>query len=353
MHRSVGYAPRARLPFMVRTLRGLENIARAEVEALLGPTPVTVEHRALRFALPGPDPRLLALGTVDDAFLVLGEAGGIDHRRNSLRALAALAAAIDEAHVLAAVESLRRIARPVAFDVTASFVGRRNYSRFDIEDHVGRAVAAATGWAWRPRPTPLSLRVHVLHDAATLSVRLAQRPLHRRSYRIASRPGALHPPLARALAAVAAPAPGHVLVDPTCGVGTIAIEAALLEPRVEAVAFDLEPAAVRAARANAARAGVAARLRVADAARLPLRPHSADRVVVNPPWDRAVAAGGGLRRRPRALWIELARVLTPGGRLVALLPAAGADGLGRAGLDARVVAGVRAAGVEVVIVAAG
>jgi tRNA (guanine6-N2)-methyltransferase len=359
MHRPRGRASRARFPVIVRTLRGLEAVARDEVEAVLGPIPVSVEHRALRFSLPRLDRRLLALGTVDDAFLLIGEADGIGHRRGALRGLASLASTLDFQDALSAVASLRRIRRPVAFDVTASFVGPRNYSRFEIEDAVGRAIAAPTGWSYqsrsatrRPEPTSLSVRVHVLHTVATLSIRLAERPLHRRDYRVVSRPGALHPPLARALSLLADPAPGDRLVDPACGVGTIPIEAALLGRRARPMGFDLAPAAVHAARVNAARARVDVRFGIADAARLP--PAAVDRVVINPPWGDAVAAAGGLRRRPSDLWTALARVLADDGRLVALVrcgTVAERD-LRRAGLDAETVAWVRVSGAEAAVLAA-
>jgi len=182
---------------------------------------------------------------------------------------------------------------------------------------------------------------------------LAEQPLHRRGYRIRSRPGALHPPLARALSLIAQPGAGHLLVEPTCGVGTIPIEAALLEPRADAAAFDLEPDAVVAARCNAARAGVDLRLAVGDASRLPLPSGSVDRIVVNPPWGEAVAARGGLRR-PGSLWSEASRLLAPGGRLVALVAATtdAARSLRAAGLDAEPLACVRVSGAEAVVIAA-
>jgi tRNA (guanine6-N2)-methyltransferase len=107
---------------------------------------------------------------------------------------------------------------------------------------------------------------------------------------------------------------------------------------------------VSAARANARRAGTDLRLAVADAACLPVEDGSVDRVVVNPPWDAAVLAAGGLRGRRGALWNEAARVLAPGGCVVALLPA-WSDAAG-AGLDGEVVANVRLAGTEAIVVCA-
>jgi 23S rRNA G2445 N2-methylase RlmL len=342
---------------MVRALRGLEAIARTEVLSLLGEQmPVAVEHRALRFEVPRVDARLLGLGTADDVFIVLGELDGVDHRRSALEGLARLAAIADFGGAVLLIAAIRPLATPIRFDVTASFIGRRNFSRFEVESAVGAAIASATGWAFvsrgpRAAPAALSFRVHLLHTHATLAVRVAERPLHRRAYRIRSRPGALHPPLARALCLIAQPGAGDVVVDPTCGVGTIPIEAALLEPRADGSAFDLEPDAVGAARCNAARAGVDLRVAVGDASSLPLSSGSVDRIVVNPPWGEAVAARGGLRR-PGSLWTEASRLLAGGGRLVALVPATtdAARWLRAAGIHAEPLACVRVAGAEAVVI---
>lgn len=346
---------------MLRTLRGVEEIARAEVQARWADAPIDVEHRTLRLALPQLDEALLALGTVDDAFLVVAEGDGVGRARESLAALGALAAAIDGPTALAALQVVRPLAAPITFDVTGSFVGKRNFSRFEMEDAVGHALAGATGWTYEPRtaetpagPTSLSVRAHALHESATLALRLGEHPLHRRAYRHDSRPGALHPPLARAMCLVADPPAGGLLVDPACGAGTIPIEAALGHPGVRTSGFDLDPDAVEATRANATRAGTALDARVADATSLPLDPGTVDRIVTNPPWGDTVLAGGGLRTGRAALWRELHRTLAADGRLVTLVPpdAAADRELITAGFTAHVVTSVRVGGAEALVVAA-
>jgi len=81
----------------------------------------------------------------------------------------------------------------------------------------------------------------------------------------------MRPHRAALLARLLAPADGEVLLDPTGGVGILAIEAALLAS-VTAHSVDLDPAACDAARANAAAAAPRLRGRVTvhcgDAARL-------------------------------------------------------------------------------------
>jgi predicted RNA methylase len=260
-------------------------MAAAEVKATLSPAQIEHGHRELRFSVPELPP-LLSLGTVDDVFVVAGVVEGIDRHRESLRRLA------EADFDLARYGTL--LGRGGSFDVVGSFVGKRNYSRFEIEDAFGSALAAATGWRYlsrsggEPARGALSVRVHAIDDKATIAVRIGELPLHRRAYRVASRPGSLHPPLARALALLAGLSPGLTLADPFCGTGTIPIEAKLACPQLHARGSDLNAEAIEAARRNVEAAGVDLELAVRDAADLP----PADRVATNPPWEASVRSAG-------------------------------------------------------------
>lgn len=242
---------------LARTLRGIEWIARDEVRSRLGIDRIELGHRELRFSLPEPVPELLELGTVDDVFEILAEIEGVTRRRESLARFASL-----------------DLGSATTFDVTASFLGRRNYSRFELED----AVARPFGGTRVPRGGEVSLRVHVVGEVATIAARIAGRPLHRRAYRVATVPGSVHPPLAGALALLA----GEPFVDPFCGAGTIAIEGALAGLRTRG--SDIDPRAIDAARLNVASAGVDVPLQVADAVSL----GETGCMVTNPPWGKAV-----------------------------------------------------------------
>jgi tRNA (guanine6-N2)-methyltransferase len=244
---------------LARTLRGIEWIARDEVRSRLGIDRIELGHRELRFTLPQLVPELLELGTVDDVFQVLAEVDGITRRRESLARLASL-----------------DLCAAGTFDVTASFLGKRNYSRFELED----AVAASVGGKRVARGGQVSLRAHVVGEVATIAARIARRPLHRRAYRVATVPGSVHPPLARALALLA----GMRFVDPFCGAGTIPIEGALAGFQTRG--SDIDPRAIEAARRNAASARVEVPFEVANAASL----GETDLIVANPPWGRAVPA---------------------------------------------------------------
>jgi hypothetical protein len=259
--------PESLHPVLARAVHGIEWIARDEIRARLG-VEATAGHRELRFRAPL-CAALLELGTVDDVFLVLAEIDGVARTREALRRLSALELDLDTACALLGREGAR------TFDVTASFLGRRNYTRYELE-----AALTAAGWRRVQRRGALSLRIHVAGDVATVGVRVAARPLHRRPYRIATVRGSLHPPLARALALLG----GGSFLDPFCGAGTIVVEGALAG--LPAEGSDLDRDAVRAAGLNAAAAGVDVRLSRRDAA----ASDAVDCIVTNPPWGRALPA---------------------------------------------------------------
>lgn len=68
------------------------------------------------------------------------------------------------------------------------------------------------------------------------------------------------PEVVRVMLQLAQPKPGEILFDLGCGDGRVVIEA-VLEYRVRGVCVDIDPARIGEARANAARAGVADRIR--------------------------------------------------------------------------------------------
>ncbi|HZX05684.1 methyltransferase domain-containing protein, partial [Kribbella sp.] len=144
-----------------------------------------------------------------------------------------------------------------AFAVSASFVGERNFNRYDVEDLVGERIARLTGGRYCSRrggrvPPEERSEWRVVLDGKTLWV--ARRPyavpLHRRPWRQHTVAGSLHPPVAAAMARLAKLAPGQQVIDPFCGAGTLLVEAHHLEPGARYVGLDRDPAAIAAAKAN-------------------------------------------------------------------------------------------------------
>lgn len=286
-------------------------------------TPEGIGHREVAFR-GGPGgavrPRL-----ADDVFLVAARGPDPGPHRSGLDALAELARSVDPAALARERRALGGPAGLGGVEVSASFLGRRTYNRYDIEDAVGGALAERAGVAFHSRreggapPSGYSgWRLTLDGSRASLLLRLGERPAHRRGWKSASVPGTLHPPVAAAMAQAAGLLPGQRVLDPCCGAGTLLVEAHHTVPGLALTGLDLDPAALRAARSNTA--GLPVRIGRGDAGELPFADGSVDRVLCNPPWGEQVAPLGVLARRPERWWHELARVLAGDGCAVLLLP---------------------------------
>ena len=234
--------------------------------------------------------------------------------------------------------------RPVRLRVSSS--GSRLHHTGAIAERVHRAsghpagdVLDATSSLRTPaRPDddlPLVV-VRVVHDQVTISVDSSGAPLGHRGWRLDPAKAPLRETLAAALLLAAPWDPTTPLVDPFCGSGTIAIEAALLaegaapgrdrsfafaqwpsfEPgtwasvlgaarrpadatagSVRIAASDRDAGAVRATLANAERAGVLDALVVEQHAISDLRPagDGPGLLLTNPPYGTRIGGGGDRR----------------------------------------------------------
>ncbi|MFG1910154.1 TRM11 family SAM-dependent methyltransferase [Kribbella sp. NPDC048928] len=231
-------------------------------------------------------------------------------------------------------EAVEPAGRDEAFAVSASFVGTRNFNRYDVEDLVGERLGGRY-FSRRGGSVPPADRTEwrVVLDGKTLWI--ARRPyavpLHRRAWRRRTVQGSLHPPVAAAMAQLAELEPGHDVLDPFCGAGTILLEAHLFEPGAQYVGVDRDPDAIAAATANATALhnrrevgdgrGVGVRWLVGEAGR---GGGMVDRVVTNPPWGVRLGVGD------LASWARRWRErLRPGGLLVAILMPEQVEQLGR------------------------
>ena len=331
---------------LARTLRGVEWAAADEIAAALPDAAPDMRPREVRFRLPELSPRVLDLRTVDDVFLVVGRTPDPGHTKDVVPGLARWAARLDWAAAARAVGGVRDLPRRARFDVVASFGGRRNYNRYDVEDALGAALASVLGTSGgtyqsrRPaadaakgpgtakspgaapllQPVDLSVRLFLDGSEAVAALRVGARPAHRREYKVATGPGTLHPPLAAVLARLAAPGEGDVVLDPFCGDGTIAVEMALAFPAARVSARDLDAERVRNTQENAGRAGVRLDVGRADAGAAGEPGPGAGIAVLatNPPWNLAVDAGGTLARSLRPFWDRVPGILAPGGRVCAV-----------------------------------
>ncbi|HEX6533227.1 MAG TPA: THUMP domain-containing protein [Gemmatimonadaceae bacterium] len=231
------------------------------------------------------------------------------------------------------------------------------------EDAVGVEVAGGAGGAADDDDAGAAqlIIVRLLHDRCTLSVDASGALLHARGYRLATARAPLRETLAAALLAASGWDPAGVapLVDPMCGSGTIAIEAAMqaraiapgldrrfaftawpdydaerwtrlvdeararIRPRAAApiLASDRDAGAIEAAAANAERAGVAADIALSRRAISAIEPPAASAgwIVTNPPYGVRVGEPGRLRDLYAQLG-HVARRRCPGWTVALLSP---------------------------------
>lgn len=201
--------------------------------------------------------------------------------------------------------------------------------------------------------------VRLIHDQCTISIDSSGELLHRRGYRLATAKAPLRETLAAGMLLASGWDGRAPLLDPFCGSGTIAVEAALLargvapghrrrfafmewpgfnrqtwnrlleenEQQVQErmrlanqpwiAASDRDAGAIELARANAQRAGVEDAIEFSCRAVSAIEPQGVGWVVTNPPYGLRVSANKDLRN----LYAQLGKVLKakcPGWRLVIL-----------------------------------
>jgi 23S rRNA G2445 N2-methylase RlmL len=308
-------------PIFVLTTRGLEHVSAGEIGAIPEMQVTAVGYRRVAALATGELRPLLGLRTVDDVFVDLGSWEGIGHRRAVLHVMGDMATGLDLEAGVAAIRQVRKVPAPPVFSVTASFVGRRNYSSGEIRGAVGAALAEHTGWRLSPedRGADVNLRLFIEHERAHVGLRLASRPLHRRAYKLAHLPGSLKPPVAAAMVRLARVCEGDRVLDPCCGAGTILIEASM--HGASALGGDIGAEAVGTACANSVAAGVSLDVAVWDARRLPLADGCAMCSVTNLPWGGEVDVVGQLPELYQSIGAEIARVTQIGGRIAVLTDA--------------------------------
>lgn len=354
----------SRLDLYVVTTPGLEELTRAELEAL-GLRPTGSEPGGISFE-----------GSLDDlarANLWLRTASRVLGRITSFHARA-----LGELERKAAAVPWRSWLVPgVPVRLRVSCRKSRLYHQKAVAERIGRSLAAA---GWEPvtgsaepgeegdEPDPGSgasgveaqlLLVRVFRDDCTISLDSSGELLHRRGYRLAGGKAPLRETLAAGLVLASGWDPACPLIDPFAGSGTIPIEAALIARRIppgrhrvfafhrwpswnperwkslleaaDAQSLDKAPAAIlasdrdagaiTAATANARRARVGGDLSISRAAVSSISPPEGPGwLVSNPPYGVRV----GDQRELRDLYARLgqvARARLPGWRLTLLVPA--------------------------------
>ncbi len=311
---------------------GLEPIAAEEIERDLGGEVKKTGPGIVVFRVPQIDERVLKLRTTEDVFLLAWGSDRLTRRAEDLERLRQWTAREADWPALLRIHHALRPkpkGRPT-YHLVTQMEGRHGYLRRDARKALAQGLAATVPESWRPVEENAAVEFWLtIHEATAVSgLRLSDRSMRHRTYKLEHRPASLRPTLAAAMIRLAEIVPRHIVLDPMCGAGTL-----LAERLAAAASFrggcapvwggDIDFRAVRAASVNLRRLGSALLTRW-DASRLPLASASVDRIVSNPPFGKQLSSPDAVAPLYRAMLREYDRVLRPGGLAVLIVSAAAA-----------------------------
>lgn len=162
------------------------------------------------------------------------------------------------------------------------------------------------GWRNDPHSWDVNVEPH--------GVELGALYLTRRFGELARTPASTNPVIAAVMVRLAKIQPGHTVLDPFCGAGTLLVLAAAMAEPGRLLGGEIQPRWLAAAAANVGKG----RLVRADARALPVASGTADRVLANLPFGKRVGSHRINEDLYPAALREIARVLPGNGRAVLL-----------------------------------
>ena len=319
---------------------GLETVAAEEIREALDADVKRTSRGIVVFRAPRIDKSLLTLRTTEDVFLLAWGTDELTYRAGDLeqiRRWTAREAAWDRLLQLHHAIRPKPKGKPT-FRLVVQMRGEHGYRRIDAQKALVRGLAGKLPSGWRHVEEDAAIEIWLTIQGATAvcGLRLSDRTMRHRRYKLDHLPASLRPTVAAAMVRLAGIAERGALtvVDPMCGAGTILAEATLGRRRSESVGGahptslrvlggDIDPAALRAARANLSRLEPTGLVRW-DARRLPLADARVDRVMCNLPFGVKLEKPADIPRLYKRVMPELDRVLCPGGRAVLLAADVGA-----------------------------
>jgi tRNA G10 N-methylase Trm11 len=281
----------------------------------------------------------------EDCFYMMGDPVVIERKSDAAR----LRGVLSQDAILRALEFKNQLFHPKKPKGTTynCFVKQdkdRNVHRQFIADHVCALVAGQFSRWKRGDPASVEFWGFYLDLKLLLGLRLSDNRMRYRGREPAQREGALRPTVAAALACVADPQPGELVVDPMCGTGTLLQEAIFRNDAATYVGGDIDAEAVQTCKARLA--DTSAQVRQWDATDLPFPEQSIDCILCNLPFGKQYSTTGDNEILYPRLISAWAGKMKPGGRMVLLTSDWQnlENGLTRCGLSHRVACEVKILG---------
>jgi 23S rRNA G2445 N2-methylase RlmL len=314
-------------PLFASVLPGLEPVAQEEITHSLGGQVKRTGPGLVVFRLPEVDPSVLRLRTVEDVFLLAWGTDKLSYRADALERIRYWTdREVDWARLLRLHHEVRPKPKgKPTYRLVTQMTGEHGFRRVDAGKALARGLVGKlpAGWRYADENAAVEIWLTIHGATAVCGLRLSDRTMRHRTYKLEHLPASLRPTVAAAMVRLAEIGQGQTVLDPMCGAGTILAEtieygrSARLGP-VRVLGGDLDPAALRAAGANLRRLGPVLLARW-DATRLPLAERSVDRILSNPPFGKQLGRPEDIGPLYRRAVLEFDRVLRPKGRAVLLV----------------------------------
>jgi 23S rRNA G2445 N2-methylase RlmL len=318
-------------PFYAVVHPGLEEVAGEEIKGELGGEVKRAGAAVVVFRMPEVHRGILGLRTTEDVFLYAWGTDELSYRAGDLESIRRWTDKASWARLLPFHHAIRPKPKgKPSYRLVVQMTGEHGYRRADALKALARGMAGKLPASWRPAEENAAVEVWLtIHGAmAVCGLRLSDRTMRHRTYKVEHFPASLRPTVAAAMVRLADLKPGQTVLDPMCGAGTLLAEALLFarahrsdggEPwSLTLEGGDIDASHARAATANLSRFGEI-RPAIWDARELPLADASVDRILCNPPFGKQLASAEEIGPLYRQAVREMDRVLRPGGRAVLIV----------------------------------
>ncbi len=314
-------------PLYAMTHGGIEAIAADEITRDLGGEVKKTSRGLVVFRVNELTDAVLSLRTTEDVYLLAWGSGSLTYTAEDLDMIRTWTARkADWDHLFKLHHKIRpkTKGRPT-YHIVCQMQGEHGFRRADARDAfiAGLEGAIPHGWQYSNENAWLEFWLTIRSKTAVCGIRLSDRTMRHRTYKLDHVAASLRPTVAAAMVRLAGIGPAMTVLDPMCGAGTILAEAIDLARkrgkagRVRVLGGDIDPNAVFVTSQNLEKLGPADLARW-DATALPLETESVDRIVSNPPFGKQLSSIDQIGPLYEAASLEWDRVLRPGGRAVLL-----------------------------------
>jgi len=314
-------------PLYAMTHGGIESTAADEITRDLGGEVKKTARGLVVFRVDQLTDDVLKMRTTEDVFLLAWGSNSLTYTSTDLETIQTWTARKPDWDRLFKLHHKIRPktkGRPT-YHIVCQMQGEHGFRRADARAAfiAGLGGKIPRGWQYSNENAWLEIWLTIYSKTAVCGVRLSDRTMRHRTYKLDHVAASLRPTVAAAMVRYAGIGPDMTIVDPMCGAGTILAETLTVANqrskagRIRVLGGDIDPNAVFVTSQNLEKVGSADLARW-DARALPLESNSVDRIISNPPFGKQLSSIEQVMPLYEAIADEWDRVLRPGGRAVLL-----------------------------------